>query len=145
MNTRHDHSDHTDTHSPTHSFIHPPHIRPFIDIFIQQSTDFFIYTILYDCTVCLATHIFGEPLISSFIHLLNSMPTHDGWLYCCRSYLLMCPRFLPCSVICISMCPNFGFHNLHLPLIGVLMFNARIKCECFLISMSLFRTVLFHL
>ena len=58
-------------------------------------------------------------------------------------YLLMCPLLL-CLVTCISVCHKFGFYNLHLPLIGVLMFYARIKCEWFLIAMSFFRTVLFE-
>ena len=55
------------------------------------------------------------------------------------------PPPLLCLVICISVCPNFCFYNLLLPLIGVMMFYERIKCVCFLTSMSFFRTVLFHL
>ena len=80
----------------------------------------------------------------SFLHIpLHSFAQQhaDTWWVA----ILPCDDSPPwlCLVICISMCPNFGFCNLHLLLVGVLVFSARIKCEYFLTPLPFFRTVHF--
>ena len=130
-------------HAHTKSFIHSSSTHLTIHRYIHSTIHRFFH--LYDSLRPYNLSIYSYIQWASHFLIYSFTQQHaDTWWVAILLPFLPAdvpPPLLLCSEIGISMCPNFSFNNLHLLLIGVLMFYARIKCECFLIpchSLGLF-------